>query len=120
MRRVDELIDNAGRFGQHVREYAERLMAGPLPWSRMRQVYGLLRLCKKYGSARVEDACKRALAFDVLDVPRVERMLKTTYKEQEKAQAGGKLVTLHPPRFARERAHFETMKTSSDDQGGAS
>lgn len=120
MRRVDELIDNAARFGQHVREYAERLMAGPLPWSRMRQVYGLLRLCKKYGPARVEDACKRALAFDVLDVPRVERMLKTAYKDQENAQAGGKLVTLHPPRFARERSHFETMKTTSDDQGGAS
>jgi transposase len=118
-RRVDELIESAGRYGQHVRIYAERLMAGPLPWSRMRQVYGLLRLCKKYGPARVEDVCARALAFDVLDVPRIERMLKTAYKAQEKAQAGGKLVALHPPRFARDRGHFETMKTKSDDQGGA-
>lgn len=119
-RRVDELIESAGRSGQHVRIYAERLMTGPLPWSRMRQVYGLLRLCKKYGPARVEDACARALAFDVLDVPRIERMLKTAYKAQEKAQPGGKLVVLHPPRFAREREHFETLKNKSDDQGGAS
>lgn len=119
-RRVDELIDSASRYGQHVGTYAERLMAGPLPWSRMRQVYGLLRLCKKYGPARVEDACARALAFDVLDVPRIERMLKMAYKAQEKAHAGGKLVALHPPRFARERGHFETVKTESDDQGGAS
>jgi hypothetical protein len=119
-RRVDELIESAGRSGQHVRIYAERLMAGPLPWSRMRQVYGLLRLCKKYGPARVEDACARALAFDVLDVPRIERMLKTAYKAQEKAQPGGKLVMLHPPRFAREREHFETRKNNSDDQGGES
>jgi len=116
-RRVDELIDMAGRYGVHVRLYAERLMGGPLPWSRMRQVYGLLRLCKKYGAARVEDACNRALAFDVLDVPRIERMLKSAYRAQEKAQAGGKLVALHPPRFAREREHFETMKNKSDDQG---
>jgi len=118
-RRVDELIESAGKSGAHVRTYAERLMAGPLPWSRMRQVYGLLRLCKKYGAARVEDACARALAFDVLDVPRIERMLKAAHKAQEQAQPSGKLVVLHPPRFARERAHFETLKSKSDDQGGA-
>jgi transposase len=119
-RRVDELLDAAARYGQHVGIYADRLMGGPLPWSRMRQVYGLLRLCKKYGAARVEDACARALAFDVIDVPRIERMLKTAFKAQEKAQAAGRIVTLHTPRFARERAHFETMKNQSDDHGGAS
>ena len=119
-RRVDELIESADRNGQHVRVYAERLMAGPLPWSKMRQVYGLLRLCKKYGAARVEDTCARALAFDVLDVPRIERMLKTAYKAQEQAQSGGKIVRLDSPRFARRREHFETMKAESDDQGGAS
>lgn len=118
-RRVDELIDSAGRQGGHVQAYAERLMAGPLPWSRMRQVYGLLRLCKKYGAARVEDACARALAFDVIDVPRIERMLKAAFKAQEEARTGGKLVPLHPPRFARDLTHFKTMdKTKSDDQEG--
>jgi transposase len=120
-RRIDELVDSADRFGPHVRTYAERLMAGPLPWSRMRQVYGLLRLCKKYGAARVDDACGRALAFDVLDVPRVERMLKAAYRAQEKGQHGGQVVVLHPPRFARHRAHFETIKaTKSDDRDGES
>jgi hypothetical protein len=37
---------------QHVGTYAERLLAGPLPWTRMRQAYGLLRLCERYVTVR--------------------------------------------------------------------
>ena len=60
--------------GVAIGQYAERLLDGPLPWTSMRQGYELLRLCDRYGQARVEVVCKRALEFDVIDVPRVGRM----------------------------------------------
>jgi hypothetical protein len=42
----------------------------------MRRVYALLGLAKRYGSARVEDACSRALAADMIDVYRLRRLLE--------------------------------------------
>jgi hypothetical protein len=42
----------------------------------MRRVYALLGLAKKYGSARVDEACTVALEADMLDVKRLKRMLE--------------------------------------------
>jgi len=39
-------------------------------------VYALLGLTRKYGAARVIDACAIALAADMLDVHRLKRMLE--------------------------------------------
>jgi hypothetical protein len=44
----------------------------------MRRVYALIGLAKRYGDPRVEDACTPALAADMLDVRRLERMLQLT------------------------------------------
>jgi len=52
LRSVDGLIAKAKGKGVHVGTYAERLLGGPLPWTRMRQAYALLRLCEKYGDDR--------------------------------------------------------------------
>jgi hypothetical protein len=107
-RSVDSIITRAREFGQHVGTYAERLLAGPLPWTRMRQAYGLLRLCERYGAERVDAHCARALAFDVLDVPRIERMLKQARSAEEAAPAG-RVVPLPPSRFARDPSSFATV-----------
>ena len=42
----------------------------------MRRVYALLGLARRYGAARVHDACTIALAADMLDVHRLTRMLE--------------------------------------------
>ena len=42
----------------------------------MRRVYALLGLVRRYGAARVNDACTIALAADMLDVHRLKRMLE--------------------------------------------
>jgi hypothetical protein len=63
-RTVDALLDKARGRGEHIGRYSERLLSGPLPWTTMRQGYELLRLCDRYGEARVEAACKRALEHD--------------------------------------------------------
>jgi hypothetical protein len=49
---------------------------GPLPWTRMRRVYALLGLVKRYGAARVDASCAVALQSEMHDVHRLERMLK--------------------------------------------
>ncbi|NJN63431.1 MAG: hypothetical protein HC882_00195 [Acidobacteria bacterium] len=47
----------------------------PLPWTRMRRVYALFSLVKKYGPERVEHVCDAALAVEMHDVQRLARML---------------------------------------------
>jgi transposase len=107
-RTVDALIQQARDLGQHIGVYAERLLAGPLPWTKMRQVYALLRLPQRYGVERVEVLCARALAFDVVNVPRIERMLKQAQQAEDKAPSG-RVVPLPSSRFAREASSFATV-----------
>jgi hypothetical protein len=42
----------------------------------MRRVYALLSLAKKYGDARIDSACAVALSAQMLDLERLQRMLK--------------------------------------------
>ncbi len=115
LRSVDALVAKATLKGSHVGIYAERLLGGPLPWTRMRQAYALVRLCEKYGDGRVEAVCQSALAFDVVDVARITRMLKTATKPASPTSAGGKVVQLPLPRFARSEDHFETRSTKKKE-----
>ncbi|HKU40793.1 MAG TPA: IS21 family transposase, partial [Polyangiales bacterium] len=112
-RSIDGLVTRAREIGQHVGAYAERLLDGPLPWTRMRQAYALLRLCDRYGSQRVEAVCARALAFDVIDVPRIERMLKAA-RSAEDAAPSGRIVPLPQSRFARDPASFATLRKGGE------
>ena len=52
------------------------LLDSPLPWTRMRRVYALLGLVRRYGAARVTEGCTLALGADLLDVHRLKRMLE--------------------------------------------
>jgi transposase len=76
MRDIDFLMRQARGHGTHVGELARVILDGPLPWTRMRRVYALLGLVRKYGAARVDEACATALQFDMHDVRRLQRMLK--------------------------------------------
>jgi transposase len=107
-RSIDDLLARARACGEHIGRYAERLLSGVLPWTRMRQAYGLLRLAERYGAADVDALCKRSLAFDVVDVPRVERMLKQAQRAEEGAPEG-RIIRLPTSRFARDPSSFVTM-----------
>jgi hypothetical protein len=115
MRSVDALIARAKDKGTHVGTYAERLLAGPLPWARMRAGYALLRLCDKFGEGRVEAVCQSALAFGVVDVARITRMLKAAAKPISPEHEDGNVVQLTAPRFARPPEHFETRASSKKE-----
>ncbi len=81
------------------------------------QAYALLRLCDKYGDGRVEAVCQSALAFDVVDVARITRMLKVAAKPAPApASRKANVVQLALPRFARGPAeHFETRARSTNE-----
>ncbi|MEO7034322.1 MAG: IS21 family transposase, partial [Polyangiaceae bacterium] len=118
MRSVETVMAKAKAKGVHIGTFTERLLGGPLPWTRMRQAYALLRLCEKYGDGRVEAVCQSALAFDVVDVSRITRMLKVAAKPAPApGKPPGKLVQLTLPRFARADQHFETRSNSKNEEG---
>lgn len=74
-RNVDALRRQAEAAGPVIGQYAAALLDSPLPWTRMRTVYALLGLARRYGAPRVSEACAVALAADLLDVKRLARML---------------------------------------------
>jgi hypothetical protein len=74
------LLERARELGERVGVYAEAILAVPLPWTRMRHVHALLRLGKKYGAARLDATCATALAADLVDVRRLERLLRNVVR----------------------------------------
>jgi transposase len=76
LRDVDFLKRQAHGHGVVVGRYAEALLDIDLPWTRMRQVYALLGLVRRYGSTRVEEACRLALQAEMVDVRKLTRLLE--------------------------------------------
>ena len=75
MRDLDALHRKAAAHGDHVGAYAAALLEHPLPWTKMRQVYRLLGLVRRHGGERVNDACRRALDAEAVNVGLIDRML---------------------------------------------
>ena len=102
------MLAQARELGPHVGRFAERLLAGPLPWAKLRQGQKLLRLADRYTAARLEAACARALGFDLIDVRRVEHILILALdRESHPAPpAQERLQTFPPGRFARPGSAF--------------
>ncbi len=107
MRDLDQLQRLAASHGPAIGAYATALLDIPLPWTKMRQVYALLGLVKKWGPERVNAACERALDAEAINVPLIGRMLErgTENGEDPPAQTAP-AGTVVAPRFARDDRHF--------------
>ena len=107
MRDLARLIATATGHGTNVGIYAERLLDHDLPWTKMRQVYRLLGLVKRYGAAPTDTACGRALDLDVVSVAKIAAMLakatENTPTPPPRAASG-----LAPARFARDPGEYRT------------
>jgi transposase len=105
MRDLTRLIATATGHGPNIGIYAERLLDHDLPWTRMRQVYRLLGLVKRYGPNPVDTACGRALDLDVVSVSKIAAMLAKATENTEapppRAASG-----LAPARFARDPSEY--------------
>lgn len=76
LRDVAFLERQAYEHGDAVGRFAHALLDSPLPWTRMRRVYALFGLAKKYGDERLAQTCAVALDANMLDVERLKRMLE--------------------------------------------
>jgi transposase len=110
MRDLTRLIATATGHGTNVGIYAERLLDHQLPWTRMRQVYRLLGLVKRYGAAPTDTACGRALDLDVVSVTKIAAMLakatENTPTPPPRAASG-----LAPARFARDPGEYRPARS---------
>jgi hypothetical protein len=109
LRDLERLQRIAAGHGDAVGVYASALLDTPLPWTKMRQVYALLGLVKKWGAARVDAACASALEHEVVNVGLIGRMVErgTEHTTIQPALPG----TVIAGRFARDPAHFAVNAT---------
>ncbi len=112
MRDLDHLRRLAAGHGPAIGAYATAVLDSPLPWTKMRQVYALLGLVKRWGPEPVEQACARALESEVVSVPLIGRMIERA-TENQPAPSPTPNHTGRPPRFARDPGHFATQKPSN-------
>jgi transposase len=103
MRSCTYYVDKAGEIGPSARHLAELLLSGTFPWTKLRQAQKLVRLPDRYGKERVEKACERSLAFDLVDVRRVEEIIRQGLPGEEGEQRRQEPL---PSRFARPAAYF--------------
>lgn len=101
----------AQQHGDNIGRFAKILLEGPLPWTRMRRVYALLGLCKRYGDERVEQACGLALEAEMFEVHRLERMLQLARPaEPVEAPQATKVIPL--ARYLRPAEQYKLPPTS--------
>jgi len=116
LRDLSRLIVICAGHGENIGIYAERLLDDPLPWTRMRSVYRLLGLVRRYGPDPVEAACERSLDLDVVSVSKIAAML-TKAREREQpvlpAAAGSP-----GGRFARDPSEYSPTSKPPTSPGG--
>jgi transposase len=111
LRDVESLVARCKGHGPNIGLYAERVLDDPLPWTRMRAVYRLLGLVRRYGPGPVDTACLRALDLDVISVPKIASMLQRA-TEQHPPTLPTAAATGGPARFARDPGEFTTDRTT--------
>jgi hypothetical protein len=123
LRDIDHLRHMAADHGVSIGVYASAVLDHPLPWTKMRQVYALLGLVKRWGPERVEAACARALEAEAINVGLIGRMIERATETAPPDQPPS--VPATRARFARDAEHFATTpkrtkgSAIADATGGA-
>ncbi len=112
MRDVEYLKRQAAEQGDHIGIYAAQLLDDDLPWTRMRKVYRLLSLARRFGAEPVEDACRRTLALEVVDVIKVQRIVEGALPEESRPHRSASILR---PRFARDASAFQLHFPEGND-----
>jgi len=121
MRDANSVIARAAQHGRHLGIFTEHLFSGDFPWANLRQGQKLLRLVDKYGAARVDDACSRALNFELINVKRVERIVVqalTAQRHEPDAPTSDNVVQL-PLQFLRTPQSLNHNNKEKNDNGSA-
>jgi hypothetical protein len=108
LRDPQRLIHQAKDLGPEIGRFMEELLSGELPWTKIRQAQKLLRLVDRFGVQRLEHACRRALAFELLNVRRVESILRQDLEQLDLLSGEGRECRIIPiqSRFLRAPESF--------------
>jgi transposase len=115
LRSPNYLRRQSAELGEAIGAFADKLLSGPVPWSKMRQAYKLLRLGEKYTPARLNAACEKALAVDLIDVRRLENILVEALEEEAMPVMA---VPAPPGRFARPGNVFAQVSNNGGNHHG--
>jgi transposase len=107
-RSVERLAAQAACYGESTGIYARRLLDGDAPWMMMRSVYRLIGLAKRYGAQAADAACARALDVDVINVSKIESLLKYATEKAPAAAGLAAAASGGRGRFARDAAEYAT------------
>jgi transposase len=114
LRDLKRLQSMAACHGPAIGAYAAVILDHPLPWTKMRQVYALLGLVKKWGPTRVDEACRKAADAEAYSVSLIGRMLeRATESGVEQPPVQGTLLT---GRFVRPPEDFRISPAPSPDR----
>ncbi|MCL0088413.1 hypothetical protein M1N87_01140 [Dehalococcoidia bacterium] len=115
LRSPNYLRQQCRKLGEAIGDFADKLLSGPTPWSKLRQAFKLLRMGEKYTSARLNAACEKALAVELIDVRRLENILVEALEEE----AMPVMAAPAPPgRFARPGSVFAQGSTNGGNHRG--
>ncbi|MCH7531285.1 MAG: hypothetical protein IIB36_05895 [Gemmatimonadetes bacterium] len=115
LRDPQRIIRQAMALSSDIGRFMEQLLSGTLPWTKIRQAQKLLPLTKKYGEHRVASACRRALAFELINVRRVESILLKDLDQLELPIAQDAAVIPIETRFLRSPGSFSHAPTQESD-----
>jgi hypothetical protein len=118
LRDLDRLQRMAADASPAVGAYAAALLDHPLPWTKMRQVYALLGLVKRWGPERVDAACRRALDAEAIDVGLIGRIIERATENQPAPSAAPSAGRASAARFARDAHHFAVNRNVPGDADG--
>jgi hypothetical protein len=119
LRDPQRLIRQAKELGPEIGRFMQELLSGALPWAKIRQAQKLLRLADRYGRHRLEGACRRALAFELLNVKRVESILRQDLEQLDLLSDERGVVRVIPiqSRFLRSAESFtHTHRKEADHE----
>lgn len=115
MRDINRLIADATLHGPAAGEMAAAVLDHPLPWTTMRKVYKLIGLCRTYGDERVDQACRKALDAEAVNVNLVDRMLERALEAETADQPPERSnVIVATARFARDNQRYAARRNEVD------
>lgn len=116
LRDPQRMIRQATDLGPEIGRFMQELLSGELPWTKIRQGQKLLRLANRFGTHRVDAACRRALAFELLNVRRVESIVRQNLEQLDLLSApdhDGRIIPIQS-RFLRAPDSFTHHRSEGD------
>lgn len=109
------LAEQARNHSEAIGDFADHLLEGPAPWTRMRRVSALLSLVRRFGKGRVEQSCRRALDAEMYDVDRLRRMVEQPSSDDNNDKPPARIIPI--ARYLRPSTTWAINKDEGEGEG---